>query len=119
MAEPAGGPQALLRAVREAEAAAADAATDAAADAAETLARGAGERLAVVLDLIEAGDASREGRSGLNAASSELLIADALLTTASLRYATEGSVSGSALLPGLDLESLAARAERIDARNSQ
>ena len=64
-----------------------DAAAPASSDAAQSadpaaLARAAAGRLDAVLDLIARGRGIREAGSGLNAASSELLLADALLTEA-------------------------------------
>ena len=75
--------------------------------------RAAGVRLDAVLDLIEAGRGSREAGSGLNPVSSELLVADALLTDAVADAAAEG-VSLADVLAALDAERLARRARQID-----
>ena len=88
-----------------------DAHAPASADAPELVAA-ARARLGAVLDLIEQGRGIRESGSGLNAASSELLVADALLTDAAARAATQGTIDE--LLRALDLEPLAARARAID-----
>ena len=88
-----------------------DAAAAASADAPELVAA-ARARLAAVLDLIEHGRGIRESGSGLNAASSELLVADALLTDAAARAAAQGTIDD--LLRALDLDELTARARAID-----
>jgi len=80
--------------------------------AAGSIAARAGERLHAVLDLVGDGRGVRESGSGLNAASMELLVADALLTDASARAAADGSIDG--LLRALDVEALAARARALD-----
>ena len=74
----------------------------------------AADRLSVVLDLIDAGRGVREAGSGLNAASSELLVADALLTDAAASAALDGDFD--ALLRALRLDELAARAGELDER---
>ncbi len=74
----------------------------------------AADRLRAVLDLIAAGRGVREAGSGLNAASTELLVADALLTDAAARAAAGGDLD--ALLRALDADGLAARAAAIDER---
>ena len=76
------------------------------------LATAAADRLAVVLDLIEAGRGVREAGSGLNAASSQLLLADALLTEAAALAAAEGSIDD--IVRELQLERLAERARLLD-----
>lgn len=78
------------------------------------LATAAADRLAVVLDLIEAGRGVREAGSGLNAASSELLVADALLTEAAAVAAAGGDLD--AVLDALRLDELAERARTLDER---
>jgi hypothetical protein len=88
-----------------------DAAAPESADAL-ALANAGRARLVEVLDLIEQGRGIREGDSGLNAASSELLLADALLTDAAARAAGRGPVAE--LLRALDFDALAARARTID-----
>lgn len=85
----------------------------AASAAPEGLARATADRLGAVLDLIESGRGRREAGSGLNPASRELLIADALLTEASAEAAAGGASLGD-ILRALDLAALAERARRID-----
>lgn len=72
----------------------------------------AADRLRVVLDLIESGRGVREAGSGLNAASSELLVADALLTDAAARAATDGTLDE--IVRALRLDELAERARTLD-----
>ena len=91
-----------------------DAAVSPSADA-TAKARAAAERLHAVLDLIEQGRGIREAGSGLNAASSELLVADALLTDAAARAsAGDTPVTLEDVVAALDLERLAARALALD-----
>lgn len=90
-----------------------DAHAPASADAPELVAA-ARARLGAVLDLIEQGRGIRESGSGLNAASSELLVADALLTDAAASAALDGDFD--ALLRALRLDELAARAGELDER---
>ena len=78
------------------------------------LAVAAADRLRVVLDLIGSGRGVREAGSGLNAASSELLVADALLTDAAARAALDGELD--TLLRDLRLDELAVRARELDGR---
>ncbi|HUF13618.1 MAG TPA: hypothetical protein VMN78_11000 [Longimicrobiales bacterium] len=83
-----------------------------AADA-RALAEAARARLAEVLELIASGRGVREAGSGLNAASAELLVADALLTEAAADAATtEGGLDH--VLRALDLDALSERARAID-----
>ena len=79
---------------------------------ASALASAARDRLDAVLGLIEQGRGVREAGSGLNAASSELLVADALLTDAAARAAADGTLDD--VLRALDLDRLTARARAID-----
>ena len=88
-----------------------DSAAPASADA-RALAAAARERLDDVLELIARGRGIREAGSGLNAASSELLLADALLTEAAAIAADEGSIDE--IVRELQLERLAERARVID-----
>ena len=69
-------------------------------------------RLDAVLDLIAEGRGLREEGSGLNAASAELLLADALLTDAAYEAARDGTLDE--LMAELELERLAARARTLD-----
>ena len=91
-----------------------DAAARGCEDDPDSLARAAGARLGVVLDLIADGRGVRDAGSGLNAAAGELLVADALLTEAAARAAMFRG--GDRIEPhrSLDLEALAERAGRID-----
>ena len=83
------------------------------ADADErVLAAAAHQQLGVVLDLIAAGRGRREAGSGMNAASSALLVADALLTEAAALAAAGDTVED--VLRELSLDDLAARARRLD-----
>lgn len=82
------------------------------------LARAAAGCLNAVLDLIAEGRGTREAGSGLNAASSELLVADAVLTQAAVNAAAQG-VSVGDLLREMDVEALAERARRIDESASE
>ena len=77
-----------------------------------TLTIAARQRLDGVLDLIAAGRGIREAGSGLNPASSELLVADALLTDAALHAAVAGTFDD--VLPLLELERLSERARMLD-----
>ncbi|HUF12041.1 MAG TPA: hypothetical protein VMN78_02950 [Longimicrobiales bacterium] len=77
------------------------------------LAGAAATSLAGVLDLIAAGRGMRETGSGLNPASKELLVADAVLTEAAARAATSGTRIES-VLGALGLEELSERARAID-----
>ena len=88
-----------------------DAAAPATADAA-TLAAAARASLEETLELIARGRGIREAGSGLNAASSELLLADALLTEAAALAAADGSIDD--IVRELQLERLAERARRLD-----
>jgi hypothetical protein len=101
-----------LEELRARVAAATDAGTAGTTDA-SALARAALERLDAVLDLIAEGRGTREAGSGLNAASAELLVADALLTEAVAHAAIEGR-SLRDLLADLDLDGLSEKAARID-----
>ena len=82
------------------------------------LARAAAERLTAVLDLIAEGRGTREAGSGLNPASTELLVAAALLTEAAANAIAQG-LSVRELLAAMDLEALAARARDIDESASE
>ena len=81
----------------------------------EQLTAAARERLSAVLDLVEQGKAVRSS-GGLNPASAALLVADALLTEAAARAATDGAIDG--VLTALDLEALIARARAVDEAGS-
>ncbi|HEX6590290.1 MAG TPA: hypothetical protein VF039_14890 [Longimicrobiales bacterium] len=78
------------------------------------LAIAARERLDAVLDLVAEGRAVREAGTGLNPASSQLLVADAFLTDAMARAAANGTFDD--VLPLLELERLTARARELDGR---
>lgn len=80
---------------------------------AEALAGAAAAAVADVLELIAAGRGVREAGSGLNPASTQLLVADALLTEAAARAATSG-VGLEPVLRALRLEELSERAHAID-----
>ena len=90
-----------------------DAAAGALAAEGSDLALAVNASLKRVLELIAAGRGVREAGSGLNAASSELLVADALLTEAAALAAREdGGIEG--LLRALDLDRLTEHAHLID-----
>jgi hypothetical protein len=88
-----------------------DDAAPATADA-RALAHAATARLDALLDLIAAGRGVREAGSGLNPASSELLVADALLTEAAALAAADGAIDD--IVRELQLERIAERAREID-----
>ena len=81
---------------------------------ADARARAAAARVGLenVLELIARGRGIREAGSGLNAASAELLLADALLTEAAAMAAEDGSIDD--VVRELQLERLAERARTID-----
>lgn len=79
-----------------------------------TLTIAARERLDAVLDLIESGRGIRAAGSGLNQASAELLVADALLTDAAQSAAAAETLD--TILPLLELERMSERARALDGK---